>query len=157
MFFLLQENCYNYNQSTTNWWIQTWGWMYRMRRLKVFSPPQTAAPCLCMVARYVPKGDHCTKLSVQNCTNQATIACLVSVDQFIQRSAKIVHTLPQQMHHHFYCQWEQHYQALLSTTYSTVVHRVRLPLACIIPVDFCLCTKPNHKLISTSLISKPCQ
>jgi len=38
-----------------------------MRRLKVVAPPQTATPFGWTVARYVPKGDHCTKPSVQNC------------------------------------------------------------------------------------------
>ncbi len=37
----------------------------RCRRLKD-GPPQMAAPCRCIVARYEPCGDHATNVSVQN-------------------------------------------------------------------------------------------
>ena len=43
---------------------RTYGWLKRISRPNS-GPPQTAAPCRCTVASICPRGDHCTKLSVQ--------------------------------------------------------------------------------------------
>ena len=38
-----------------------------------------------------------------------------------------------------------------------MVHRVWLPLACVIPINLCLRAKAHNKLVSASFISEPCQ
>ena len=62
---------------------RTLGCEKRCRRLNE-GPPQMAAPCRCMVARYEPCGDHATNVSVQN---ERLYTCTRSMHRLVKRGS----------------------------------------------------------------------